>query len=93
MIAAARAEMHRAAVWYDRRDSGLGDRLLDDIRASILAVRDFPNAFPPIDAMYRKKLLDVFPYALIYRLEPAEAVIAANAHLRRKPRYWRHRTP
>ena len=91
MIAAAKAEMHRAARWYERRGNGLGHRLLDDVRASLLAVRDFPVAFPTIDPSYRKKLLDVFPYALIYRVEADEVIIVAVANLKRRPRYWRSR--
>ena len=91
MIPAARAEMFRAARWYDRRGNGLGDRLLDDIRTSILSVLEFPAAFPPINPVYRKKLLDVFPYALIYRIEADEIIVVAIANLKRSPRYWRRR--
>ena len=69
MLPAARAELHRAAIWLDRRGRDLGNRLLDEIQASIGSVREFPSAFPPMDAVYRKKLLEVFPYALIYRIE------------------------
>ncbi len=92
MIAAARAEMIRGARWYDRKSAGLGDRLLDDVRASLLAIVEFPDAFPPLDDPYRKKILDVFPYALIYRCEADEIVIIAVANLKRRPRYWSGRS-
>lgn len=62
MISLARREMLRAARL-------LGDSLLDDIRASLLAILDFPAAFPSIDSVYRRKLLDAFPYALVYRID------------------------
>ena len=79
--------MIRASHWYDRRGIGLGDRLLDDIRTSIVSVLEFPAAVPPIDPTFRKRLLDVFPYALIYRIEADEIVVVAIANLKRRPRY------
>lgn len=91
MIPLARREMLRAALWYDRRQAGLGDRFLDDIRSSLLSVLDFPAAFPPIDAVYRRKLLDVFPYALIYRTDNDEIAVVAVANYKRRPNYWRDR--
>lgn len=91
MIPLARAEMLRAARWYDHKGAGLGDRLLDDIRASMLAILEFPAAFPQIGAPFRKKLLDVFPYALIYRVDADEIVIIAVPNLKRRPRYWARR--
>ena len=65
MIPLARREMLRAARWYERREIGLGDRLLDEIRSALLAITEFPVAFPLI---YRRRLLDVFPYALGHKL-------------------------
>ena len=89
MIPLARREMLRAARWYERRGIGLGDRLLDEIRSSIAAVLEFPAAFPAIDAIYRRKLLDVFPYALIHRLDGDTITVVAVANFKRRPAYWR----
>jgi plasmid stabilization system protein ParE len=36
----------------------------------------------------RKRLVHRFPYALLYRVEPAEVVIVAVMHQRRRPDYW-----
>lgn len=91
MIPLARHEMLRAARWYEHRGHGLGDRLLDDIRESILSILEFPSAFPRLDATYRRKLLDVFPYALIYRVDGEEITVVAVANLKRRPGYWRKR--
>ena len=91
MIPLARREMLRAARWYDRRGEGLGDRLLDDIRASLLAILDFPAAFPSIDSVYRRKLLDAFPYALVYRIDGETLSVIAVANFKRRPGYWRNR--
>jgi hypothetical protein len=57
MLPAARAEMFRAASWYERKSAGLGDRLLDDIRASLLVIQEFPLAFPNVDATSKEKVV------------------------------------
>jgi plasmid stabilization system protein ParE len=92
MLPLARREMFRAARWYDRKSPGLGDRLLDEIRQSLLAVLEFPAAFPSIDLTHRRKLLDVFPYNLVYRIDEETITIIAVANFKRHPEYWRRRT-
>jgi toxin ParE1/3/4 len=91
MIPLTQREMLRAARWYDRRGKGLGDRLLDDIRASIVAILEFSAAQPAIDAVYRRKILDAFPYTLIYRNDGDTITIVAVANFKRRPGYWRKR--
>ena len=87
----ARRELMRAAAWYDTQSAGLGDRLLDSVRVGLRAIREFPNAHPPLDKWYRRFLLDTFPFSLVYRIEPDEIVIVAVAHAKRRPGYWRRR--
>jgi hypothetical protein len=43
------------------------------------------------DPMTRRILLLGFPYQIVYRLRPAEIVIVAVAHLKRRPGYWKNR--
>jgi toxin ParE1/3/4 len=92
-LAPARRELMREAAWYDDRSPGLGDRMLEAAGAAIRMIREFPDAQPPDDGPYRRCLLDVFPFALIYRLDEDQetSVIIAFAHLSRKPKYWRRR--
>jgi toxin ParE1/3/4 len=92
MIPIARREMVRAADWYEGRAEGLGHRFLNDIRASLLVVKEFPFAFPPLDEIHRRKQLDIFPYGLIYRTDGDIITIMAVANLKRRPRYWHRRT-
>ena len=65
-LAVARRELLRAARFYETRDQGLGDRLLEATAKALRSVRDFPDAHPPIDGRHRRILLARFPYALIY---------------------------
>src|SRR4051812_10228411 len=91
MIPLARREMMRAAQFYERRALGLGNRFLDDVRAGLLAILQFPAAHPLLVAPFRRKLLSDFPYALIYRVESDDVVVVAVAHFKRRPGYWRRR--
>ena len=91
MLPPARAEMLRAARWYDGQGAGLGDRLLDEIRNACVAIQEFPAAGSPVDGIYRRKLLDKFPYSLVYRIDGEDIVIVAVANFKRRPRYWRKR--
>jgi plasmid stabilization system protein ParE len=91
-IPLARREMLRAAQWYERRAQGLGDRFLDEVRLALLAIRDYPLSGSPLNLQFRRKLLDTFPYAVIYRVDDDNIVIVAVAHLRRRPGYWIRRT-
>jgi hypothetical protein len=92
MIPLARREMLRAAQWYERRAQGLGDRFLVEVRLALVAMREYPLSGSPVDPVFRRKLLNVFPYALVYRVDEDNIVIVAVAHLRRRPGYWLRRT-
>ena len=57
----------------------------------LLDIRDFPAAHPPLDETYRRKLVQVFPFGLIYRVDGLKITIVAVMHLTRRPGYWRKR--
>lgn len=50
------------------------------------------EAFPIHRESHRKTLVPDFPYALFYRRGPDGIVIAAVAHQKRRPDYWRRRS-
>ena len=93
MLALARRELARAAIRYDRDKPGLGNRFLDEIGIGLRDIREFPEAHPPVDAIYRRKLINTFPYAIIYRVEGDVIWIIAVSHTSRRPNYWRRRDP
>ena len=39
----------------------------------------------------RRRLLDHFPYAVVYEVRSSECVVVATAHAARRPGYWRDR--
>ena len=90
-IPIARRELARAAIYYDRRKTGLGDRLLEQVGIGLRDIADFPNAHPSIDDTYRRYLIRVFPYAIVYRIEIDAIWVIAFAHTSRRPYYWHRR--
>lgn len=89
----ATEELNHAAQWYDERRSGLGQRFLASVDATLAQIRRFPGAGAPVpkvppDLAVRRAPIKGFPYHLIY-LETAEAIhILAFAHDKRRPAYW-----
>jgi plasmid stabilization system protein ParE len=60
-----------------------------DSRLKLIAA--FPEFWGSVGAGYRRKLLERYPYGIIYRIEGEEILIIALAHTSRRPAYWRGR--
>ena len=88
---AADEELTEAVSYYDARASGLGDRFLAEIKAATRTIELHPEIAPIIDLGVRAKVLDRFPYTLMYVVEPDELFIVAVAHQSRRPGYWTDR--
>lgn len=90
----ASLELTEAVRWYESKRVGLGGDLLDEFAALMTRLAMNPESGNPIslDHRTRRLLATRFPYQLVYRVRPAEIVVVALAHLRRRPGYWRRRT-
>ena len=91
---AARAELDDAVGWYNDKQPGVGHELLDEV----LAALDKIERSPGIGAKYRSTdrrfyRLKRFPYLIYYQEFSDHIWIAAIAHQRRRPGYWRKRKP
>lgn len=89
----ARAELDDAMNWYNERQMGLGLQLQDEVEAAVQRIRHDPM----IGARYRNTAYRFyrtkrFPYVLYYLDLPDAIWIAAVAHERRRPGYWKRRT-
>jgi plasmid stabilization system protein ParE len=86
-------ELTEAVRWYERRRQGLGAEFFDAVAATISLIEQSPEigAKHSVDGHTRRILVAKFPYQLVYRIRPQEIVIAAVAHLKRRPGYWKNR--
>ena len=80
--------MFRAAAYYDRIQSGLGDAFLDDIEIGFSKLRDFPLAWPRLSDTFRRTSLSRFPYAILYEVRADDVLVLAVGHLKRGPKFW-----
>jgi toxin ParE1/3/4 len=89
----ATGELEKAVSFYEERRSGLGRAFLDEVEHAISRIQEHPGTGPPYkDTQFHHYVLRRFPYVVFY-LEMPEAIwIAAVAHGRRRPGYWKHRT-
>jgi plasmid stabilization system protein ParE len=82
-----------AVRWYDARRSGLGGEFFDAVADTLSRVGTNPDigTMMSSDGLTRRALVARFPYQVVYRLRPAEIVVVAVAHLKRRPGYWKSR--
>ena len=74
---AADAELTDAVAYYDAQAPGLGDRLLDEVKAATRYIERYPEIAPVIEDGVRAKVLVRFPYSVMYVVEARSAVPAA----------------
>lgn len=86
--AEALAELQDAAEYYEARQAGLGARFLDMVDEALERIARDPFAWSPTDEDVRRCLVRVFPFGILYTIEPEFILILAIAHLARKPGYW-----
>ena len=92
-LADALAEAEAAAHWYAERSPSAALAFSEELGEAESAIARQPEAWPPYEAGTRRYLLRRFPFSVVYRVEPTRIVIVAVAHFRRRPSYWRPRTP
>jgi ParE toxin of type II toxin-antitoxin system, parDE len=87
-------ELDEAAAWYDARDPGLGDELVEEVQEGLRWIEERPLAWPSysLDPRYRVFNLRRFPYQLPFSVEGDRVSVWAVAHSKRSSGYWRSRT-
>lgn len=88
----ARAEFKDAALYYGQHEEGLGDRFVDAVDSAIQSIQEAPQRWPILVGDVRRRLVRVFPYAVLYTIEAKSIHIQAIMHLHRKPAYWESRS-
>ena len=89
-------ELEEAAERYEEKRSGLGQRFLTGVAATVDRIRRFPQAgapvpYVPADLPARRAPVKGFPYHVVYLVTPEAIHILAFAHYRRRPGYWFNR--
>jgi plasmid stabilization system protein ParE len=90
-LAPAEEEMLEAARYYERQAPGLGEDFLAEVRRAVDRIAENPQAGSIVRGEMRRRLVQRFPFGILYRVDPQEIVIIAVMHLRRRPGYWADR--
>ncbi|NTU50337.1 MAG: type II toxin-antitoxin system RelE/ParE family toxin [Desulfobulbaceae bacterium] len=84
-------EFREAIRYYQKEAPGVGLKFLAEVRRGVTFITENPFAAVPVGSGIRRKVLNHFPYSLLYAVESELVVIVAVAHQKRRPRYWRSR--
>jgi len=87
----ALAEFEASADFYSERQPGLELRFIDAVQSAIRRICDSPERWRIFEGDIRRTLVHVFPYAVLYSVEPDSIYIIAIMHCNRKPEYWKTR--
>lgn len=84
-------EYERAAAFFEAQQNGLGDRFFSAMESALESVAQNPARWPTMEADVRRRLARVFPYAVLYTVEPEYVLILAVMHCHGRPGFWRSR--
>ena len=84
----AKAELWQAAIFYEDRRDGLGEKFLDAVESAFDQIRQHSTLWRILKGRFRRYLVHHFPYGVIYAVEGRTIYVAAVMHLKRKPGYW-----
>ena len=77
--------------YYEECQVGLGRDFAKEIYSAIRDIVEHPKTWPIFYMDIRRRLINRFPYAILYSDESKTIYILAIMHLSRDPSYWKSR--
>ena len=87
----AELEILEAVTFYRERAGDIAADFFNEFKKAREEIKAFPEFWMEVGGGYRRKLIDRYPYGIIYRIQGEEIQIVALAHTSRKPGYWKGR--
>jgi len=84
-------EFKLAAAYYGDCREGLDERFEESVREAVERIAEYPDRWRFFHDDVSRCLTKVFPYAILYTIEPDFIHILAVMHCRREPGYWMKR--
>lgn len=96
LLSIAEVEAADAALRYEERLPGLGDRFLTEFERALDRIRRQPRLLGTVENYsgpheLRRCVMRRFPYIVIFQVQFDEAVVIAVSDARRRPFYWLER--
>ena len=82
---AARHEFLESITYYEKIETGLGERFRQSVQAAIELAAAMPFAGPMHKQGTRRVFPKKFPFSVVYLAKDDEIVILAAAHFKRRP--------
>ena len=87
----AAADIEDAYLWYESQRSGLGERFLEEVSATIHQITEGPELSAIVYRETRRALVRRFPYCVFFRVLDRHIVVVACLHAHRNPARWQDR--
>lgn len=89
----AAEELEHAWQWYAARNPMAAERFADEVARALEIIAEAPGRWMLAGHDTRRMPLHRFPFKVVYRWHPGDAVvkIVAIAHGKRRDGYWRER--
>jgi plasmid stabilization system protein ParE len=84
----AKADIRRAAKWYERQRKGLGKDFVAEVDAALGLIEANPQHYEIVHREIRHAILRRFPYGVFYRIRSTKISVFAVMHLKRDDIPW-----
>ena len=81
-------DLNDAYFFYLKQDPPLKERLAFCIETAIDDIVTNPERWPFVNEPIRRRVVDVFPYSILYVVLERYILLLAVAHQSRHPEYW-----
>ncbi len=85
----AKADIRRAAKWYEKQREGLGAEFVAEVDNAIRRIEANPEQFQVVYQDIRHAITRRFPYGVFYRIRQTRIVVSAVIHLQRSDVPWK----
>jgi len=88
----AQADIGSVIQWYDLIDPKLALRFRLEMRTTLRRITHLPHAFPIVANVFRRSVLNRFPYSVYYSVQLDVINVRAVLHQRRGAPVWLDRS-
>lgn len=85
----AKADIRRAAKWYEQQKEGLGERFVAEVDAALERIETNPEQYQIVHRNIRHAITRDFPYGVFYRIRGNKISLFAVIHLQRDDVHWK----
>ena len=85
----AKADIRRAAKWYEKQREGLGRQFIAEVDAALERIEANPQQYQVLHRDIRHAITRHFPYGVFYRLRGHTISVFAVVHLHREDVHWK----